>query len=73
MQSSTFVLDDHLQANGTRWVTEIHTDAAGIEHRIVYLAPEGADYTAIMNARAAQMDSQLAEREFYDLVLTDGT
>lgn len=53
----------HEQADGRRYVTEQHTDDAGAVIVVEYLAPIGADYTAIRDARRALIDEQLAEAE----------
>ncbi len=70
MQSSTFSLAP-VEIDGRRYVTELHTDITGTVHRREYLAPIGADYNAIMLARAAQIDAQLAEAEA-DALVTNG-
>lgn len=69
--ASTYTLDAHTQVDGRRYVRETHVDSAGGEHVIEYLAEAGADYTAIMNARAVQLAESLAVQEFSELL--DGT
>lgn len=67
MQSSTYTLDGHRQADGRIYVRETHTDSAGQVHTVEYLAPANwtdTEYTATMTARAAQIDAELAEGEF---------
>lgn len=67
MQTSVYTLDNHRQTDGRIYVRETHTDEAGEIHTIEYLAPADwgdAEYTATMTARAAQIDAELAEGEF---------
>jgi hypothetical protein len=66
--SSTYELDDHAQADGRTWVKESHTDSSGIVHTLNYLAPQGADYQAIANARAVVLAVNLADQEYQELV-----
>ena len=61
----------HPQVDGRRYVTESHTDDAGVVHSVEYLAAVNADYVAIRDARAVQINEQLAEAEAQAL-LTDG-
>jgi hypothetical protein len=51
------------QACGRVDVTETHTDSEGGIHVSVYRIAPGADYTAIMQARAVAIAEQLAEAE----------
>ena len=72
--SSTYTADAHTQADGRRYVTERHVDSAGVEHLVMYLAPAewgAAEYQAMMDARVAQIDSQLAAAEFDRLLNED--
>lgn len=60
----------HAQADGRRFVVELHTDSAGVVHRVEYgPMPDGTDYQAIMEARAAQIGEQLAAQEAESLWL----
>ena len=61
----------HSQVDGRKYVTESHTDDAGVVHRVEYLAVVNADYVAIRDARAVQINEQLAEAEAQSL-LNDG-
>jgi hypothetical protein len=61
--SSAYVADGHTQLDGRRYVEEAHTDSVGVVHSVRYLAPVGADYQAIANARASQIADALAEAE----------
>lgn len=62
--SSTYSLG-HLQANGTRYVTETHTWDSGLPPTVIEYGPvpDSTDYQAIANARAAQIMASLAEQE----------
>lgn len=66
--SSTFILDAHTQADGRKYVQEVHTDSTGAVHTFNYLAAVGENYTAIMTARAAQLEIDLAEREAQEVL-----
>ena len=66
MQSSTYTLDSHTQADGRRYVRESFVDATGRTHESEYLAPVGwtaTEYQAHLNTRSAQLDEMLAKRE----------
>ena len=67
MQSSTYTTDAHTQQDGSRYVYERHTDATGRVHQLSpWRAPAGwgdAEITAVITARAVQIDAQLAEAE----------
>ena len=67
MQSSTFTTDAHTQPDGSRYVYERHTDVTGrVWQPHPWRAPAGwgdAEITAVITARAAQIDAQLAEAE----------
>jgi len=66
MQSS-YQLDDHTQADGSIWVTEIHVDDHGRTHKFPYLAPASwgpAEYTAKMNARVPSILERMKDSEF---------
>jgi predicted lipoprotein len=67
--SSTYEVG-HAQADGRRYVVELHTDSAGTVHRVEYgPMADGTDYAAIMTARAAQISQQLADQEAESLWL----
>ena len=68
VSTSTYVLDNHTQSDGRRYVTETHVLTAGDPVVIMYLAAVGADYDAIMSARADQIDVQLAEQEADEVI-----
>lgn len=72
MNSSVFS-SGHAQRDGRRYVTETHTDDAGGVHRVEYLAAVGTDYTAVMQARAAQIDAALLEAEIAEVIGGDLT
>lgn len=50
----------HAQRDGRRYVTERHTDDDGGVYEVEYLAPDGTDYQAVMQARATAITEQLA-------------
>lgn len=74
---SSEIREATLQANGSFNVIERHTDANGKIYEIVYNAAADADLNAIMTARAAKIDADLAaqaaveaEAQNYALPLT---
>lgn len=62
--SSTFTVDSQAQKDGRKYVYERHVVNTGEVLTPSYLAAAGADYTAIMNARVARLNEQLADSEF---------
>jgi len=54
---------EHVQANGSRWVREIHRDFLGVEHIIDYVAPPNIDLNAEMIVHASILETQLTEIE----------
>lgn len=54
------------QRDGRNFVEETHLDNVALEHRVVYLAAAGADYAAIMTARAPLIAAQIADAEFLE-------
>lgn len=61
--SSTHIVDGHAQSDGRRYVTEMHTDSAGMVHTREYLAPLGANYAAVRDAFAVVLADLLAAAE----------
>lgn len=55
--------DNHTQADGRRYVTEIYTDGFGEVTRRSYLSEDGADYQAIADARIPQVQATFARLE----------
>lgn len=66
--TSAHQVESHAQRDGRSYVTEIHTDSQGKEYLFEYLAAPDTDYVAIRTARAAQLEEQLAEEEFNEIV-----
>ena len=60
--SSEIVAND-LQADGRRYIRERHTDDTGDTHDAYYLAKVGTDHNAVMLARVAGIEAQIAETE----------
>lgn len=69
--SSTFTTGAP-QADGRTYVIEVHTDNVGLQYVVQYLAAVGADYTAVMTARAAQLSTQIADIEASNAIDTVG-
>ena len=61
----------HAQADGRRYVEEVHSDAQGEFSRLIYLADAGADHDAIASARNAVLLLQAAEQELDAAVAED--
>ena len=51
------------QADGRAYVRERHIDALGVTHEVEYLAGPDTDYTAVMLARAPQIEAELRQSE----------
>ena len=67
--SSVYTTDAHAQGSGARWTIERHTDSTGRVHTAgPYLWDGVANRDALMAARAAQLDVQLAEAEAESLL-----
>lgn len=70
MVSSTHVVG-HAQVDGRRYVVELHTDVVGVVRRAEWLSPgnlSDAELTEICTARAAALDTELADREAFEKV-----
>lgn len=65
--TSTFSLEQ-AQNDGRRWCTELHTDNAGLVHKIEYLSAVGDDHLSIALARATMIDVQIKARELHAAV-----
>ena len=70
--SSSFVVDALPQRDGRVWITETHTDATVGPLTFAYLAANSANAAAVMNARVAQINAQLAGAEF-EKIVSNGT
>jgi hypothetical protein len=66
--SSSYEVDNYTQIDGRRYVTEIHIDSTGQEHRFYYLADVGADYNTIMSSRILDLEKELATKEFEAII-----
>lgn len=62
--ASSVLREDALQTDGRRRVTEAHTDHLGAVYLRTYLATGGFDAAAQLAARAAEIETQLADEEF---------
>ena len=60
--TSSYTEDAHTQAGGGRYVTERHTDARGQTYEFTYLLPTTTTAQAVMEARAARLEAQIAEQ-----------
>lgn len=58
----------HEQVDGRHYVNEVHTDSQGKQYTFEYLAAINTDYQAILTARAAQLETELAEQEANGLI-----
>ena len=70
--ASSFVLAPAPESDGRSYVTEMHIDQYDVPYPIEYLADVGADYNAIMVARATQISADLVQAEL-NAVLGNGT
>jgi hypothetical protein len=61
---STSVIDSNsLQADGRRWIVELHTDQAGVRHYRTYLAEVGTDINAALANYVTILLAQLSADE----------
>ncbi|MDP2621473.1 MAG: hypothetical protein Q8P46_15100 [Hyphomicrobiales bacterium] len=60
---SSVISADDAQADGRRYIREVHTDQHGREHVVLYLAPAVWDAEAVMAARVASLDVGLRNGE----------
>lgn len=65
--TSAFIVGG-VQKDGRRYVTETHMLSVGAPIVVEYLAEALADYTAIMTARATQINADLLERECSNVI-----
>lgn len=64
--SSSYTADAHAQADGRRYVRELHTLDDGSVQQATYLAPAGwgdAEFSAQMTARVGRINEALADAE----------
>lgn len=57
------IIEDRAQVDGRRYVTELHTDHIGKQHRFTFLVPAAFDASAAMSARAVALVAHLADQE----------
>ena len=67
IQSSSFAVGP-AQKDGRVWIMETHTDSVAGPLLFAYLAANTTNATAVMNARVAQINEQLAQAEFEAIV-----
>lgn len=61
--TSSQITEDSQQADGRRWITELHTDSINREWPINYLAAASTDAVAVMNARVSSVNDRLIDSE----------
>lgn len=61
--SSSVISSDSAQADGRRYIREVHTDHLGREHVVLYLAPASWDAAAVMAARVAGLETGMRDGE----------
>jgi hypothetical protein len=57
------LIEDSLQADGRRWITEQHTAATGKTYRVNYLAESSTDVNPVMIARVPGINQSLIDTE----------
>lgn len=57
------IREDAVQADGRRYIIEVHTDHTGQEHCFVWMAEAVQDATAILPSRAVWLADYLAQQE----------
>ena len=71
MQTSTYLVDNHTQADGRVFVYETFVDDAGKTHQFTYRAPAGwsaTEYNAHLAMRAGRIQENLQNAELHDLL-----
>lgn len=63
MITKSTIIFDHVQADGRRYITESHQNEDGTVYRVEFLAPADWDAEGYLPTRAAQIDTEIAERE----------
>lgn len=74
--ASSELTTEGVQADGRRWVEEIHTDHLGLRHVYRWLAAVGVDAAAVMASRVASILAGLEVNEIESniaAVLADGS
>lgn len=61
------------QKDGRSWVHEVHTDNIGLTYVADYLAAVGANYDAIMSARATALALQIEIAEYVTKIAADAS
>jgi hypothetical protein len=55
------------QGDDRKWITELHVDHVGVQHRVEYLADSDTDIDSALAVRAPQIDQQCREQELQRL------
>lgn len=55
----SIIIDESVQIDGRRWVTEKHIDDVGVEHLVTYLAEADLDIDKEMQNRIAIIEDSL--------------
>jgi hypothetical protein len=66
--TSTFLIDEHSQVNGARYVTETHTASTGKVIEVMYRTKDAERCEAVMLARVPQINQQLHDSETEECV-----
>lgn len=59
---SSTIVSDSIQADGRRWIRELHLDDLGNGYPVMYLAESRYDAETAMKARARQIELDLASQ-----------
>jgi hypothetical protein len=60
---SSIIAADDLQKDGRRWIRELHTDHIGVQYLVTYLGEAVTNASAVMAARAAQINAGIEASE----------
>lgn len=61
--TSSVIIEDAIQIDGRRRITERHADHLGGVHNVSYIAEAGADAALMLPTRALLIEDQLAAAE----------
>ena len=60
---SSAITEDAVQADGRRYIREVHTDHVGQEHHFTWMAEAEQDADAVLSARAVWLPGYLEQQE----------
>ncbi len=65
---ASVIVEDAEQVDGRRHIRERHTDHLGRHHEVFYVGAANEDEQANLTARVSQIETNLADAEFSEVV-----